>query len=78
MKPINGMIRTQLKQGNFRDSQLAKICPFIEQMGEWRHHGDLTFFYSDIALGLAPEDSVEEFEELARELTRRRIRFLDP
>jgi hypothetical protein len=45
---------------------------------EWRHYGNLTSFYSDIAFGLAPEDSVEEFEELARELIRRRIRFLDP
>lgn len=96
MKPINDLIRAQVKQGGFRDSQLARICPFIEQMGsgakadgwgyqkefwwerEWRHHGDFSFFYSDIAFGLAPEDSVEEFEDSVKKFTRRRIRFLDP
>lgn len=96
MKPINEMIRSQRKQGNFQDSALALICPFIEQMGsgaksdghgyqkefwwerEWRHRGNYNFFYSDIAFGLAHEDSVDEFEELVRKFTRRKIRFLDP
>jgi hypothetical protein len=45
---------------------------------EWRHRGDFSFGYYGIAFGLAPEDDVEEFEEYARTLTRRRIRFLDP
>jgi hypothetical protein len=36
------------------------------------------FSDSEIAFGLAQEDSVEEFEELARSFTRRRIRFVDP
>jgi len=45
---------------------------------EWRHRGNYNFSYSEIAFGLAQEDSVEEFEELARSFTRRRIRFVDP
>jgi Putative abortive phage resistance protein AbiGi, antitoxin len=45
---------------------------------EWRHSGDFRFFYSQVAFGLAPEDYVEEFEELSRHFSRRRIRFLDP
>jgi hypothetical protein len=96
MKPLNDMIRRQRKQGNFHDSALALICPFIEQMGsgsrsdglgyqkefwwerEWRHRGNYNFLYSDVAFGLAPEDSVDEFEEFVKKLARRRIRFLDP
>lgn len=33
MNPINELIQLQLERGSFRDSQLACICPFIEQMG---------------------------------------------
>ncbi len=33
MKPINEMVRLESKNGRFRRSNLAQICPFIEQMG---------------------------------------------
>jgi hypothetical protein len=45
---------------------------------EWRHRGDFSFGYYDIAFGLAPEDDVEAFETRVRTLSRRRVRFLDP
>lgn len=33
MKPINEMIRAEIKRGLFLKSNLALVCPFIEQMG---------------------------------------------
>jgi len=96
MNPVNEIIRIRQENGSFRDSQFAKLCPFIEQMGsgrradglgyrkefwwerEWRYHGDFSFLYSDIAFGLAPQDTVKELEKLVSKWTKRRIRFLDP
>jgi hypothetical protein len=96
MNSINRIIEEQ-KGVAFRETAIAKICPFIEQMGsgtrnsdgrryqkefwwerEWRHVGDFRFFYSEIALGFAPETEVEHFEDFVRRLTRKRIRFVDP
>jgi Putative abortive phage resistance protein AbiGi, antitoxin len=45
---------------------------------EWRHVGDFHFFYSDVVLGFAPEEEVEDFEELMHKPNRRSIRFVDP
>jgi hypothetical protein len=96
MNPINQLIEAEIKRRKlFSKSPLAKVTPFIEQMGsgarlsgsnyrkefwwerEWRHVGDFGFFLSDVALGLAPEQRIEEFEKFARKLGRR-IPFVDP
>jgi Putative abortive phage resistance protein AbiGi, antitoxin len=85
--------------GDFRDSDIAQLTPFIDLMGylgpgkrkefwwerEWRHLGSLRFEYEDVALGLCPEDRIEEFGRYMRLLARRRgdvtaeaIRWIDP
>jgi hypothetical protein len=91
MNPINRLIETTIeRRKRFRTSQLARITPFIEQMGkgpsyrkefwwerEWRHQGDFKFSMSEVIFGFAPEERVEEFEELTRRLGHK-VRFVDP
>ncbi len=64
--------------GGFESHPASKILPFIEAMGtwaagsrkefswerEWRHLGDFTFSWIDVALVLCPEDEIEDFEAL--------------
>jgi hypothetical protein len=45
---------------------------------EWRHVGDFHFFYQDVVLGFAPEEEIEDFEELMHKPNRRSVRFVDP
>jgi hypothetical protein len=97
-KSVDKLVGAAVRKGSFADSAIARLCPFIEQMGsgarsedgygyqkefwwerEWRHEGNFTFLREDIAFGLAPEESIEEFEGLlAKEKRPRKIRFLDP
>jgi hypothetical protein len=81
MKPINALIDEAVKSGNFCDSEIAKITPFIEQMGdnrptggdlkefwwerEWRHAGD--FELPNHVITICPEDDFSEFEDLVQE-----------
>lgn len=86
-------------RGDFLASDIAQIAPFVDVMGylgpgkrkefwwerEWRHLGSLRFEYEEIALGLCPEDRIEEFERYMRRLASRRrvptaetIRWMDP
>lgn len=44
---------------------------------EWRHRGDFNFSLSDVALGLARENSIQIFEKFTDKLGRR-IPFVDP
>jgi hypothetical protein len=94
---VDKMIEAAREEGGFRESPLARICPFMEQMGtgtrsvdgrsyqkefwwerEWRHVGNFHFGESDIAFGFAPEDYIDEFEELMHRPKRRNVRFVDP
>lgn len=44
---------------------------------EWRHRGDFHFSLHDVALGLAPENRIGEFEKFTKTLGRR-VPFVDP
>lgn len=86
MKPINKMIEDELKRDNFEDSCIAKLSPFIEQMGmgesyckefwwerEWRHVGD--FQLPDKYILICPENEIKKFKKLSND---ENIRFIDP
>ena len=91
MNPINELIAKTIDgRKHLRTSRLAKIAPFIEQMGtgdsykkefwwerEWRHCGDFNFSLSDVIFGFAPDHRIDEFEQFTRKLGRK-IRFVDP
>ena len=91
MNPINTLIdRTIECRRRFRTSQLARITPFIEQMGtgssyrkefwwerEWRYQGDFKFLLSQVIFGFSPEERIDEFEKFTKRLGRK-IRFIDP
>jgi hypothetical protein len=60
----------------FAAHSVAKVLPFIEQMGtwietqkefwwerEWRHRGDMTFRPTELALVLCPERDFDEIED---------------
>ncbi len=91
MNPINELVEKTIDtRRRFRKSQLARITPFIEQLGtgasyrkefwwerEWRHNGDFKFSLSEVIFGFAPEDRLEEFELLTKKLGHK-IPFVDP
>ena len=96
MNPINELIKREVKRRKrFRDSPLAQVTPFIEQMGsgqkrdgygyrkefwwerEWRFRGDFIFSLKNVALGLANEKRIGEFERFTERLGRK-IPFVDP
>lgn len=96
MNPINKLIEKDVKRRKkFRNSPLAQVAPFIEQMGsglgrsgygyrkefwwerEWRHRGNFRFDLHDVALGLAPQGRINEFESFTEKLGRK-IPFVDP
>jgi len=75
-----------LKNNCFKDSDLEKIFPFIEHMGtgkdykkefwwerEWRYNGN--FELPDKIIGLCPEDEIQEFQSLKKEIE---VKFIDP
>jgi hypothetical protein len=87
-----------ITSGPFEWTPIAKIAPFIEQMGptvqsrkefwwerEWRHVGNLQFFWRDVVAAFAPEG---EHESLTAQLvsldaqaaipTHAPPKFLDP
>jgi hypothetical protein len=90
------LIEEQTDAGTFVGSSIAQIAPFVETMGdghrkefwwerEWRHLGSFRFSYEQLALGLCPEERIDEFEAYMRLLAGRRrdpraegIRFVDP
>jgi hypothetical protein len=91
MNPINELIEKTVKtRKRFGTSRLARITPFIEQMGsggsyrkefwwerEWRHCGDFKFSLREVIFGFAPEERVEEFEGFTKKLGHE-FPFVDP
>jgi len=86
----NWLMNTISSRRRFRTSRLAKLTPFIEQMGtgvtyrkefwwerEWRHNGDFSFSLTDVVLGFAPAESVDDLELFTNKLGRQ-ILFVDP
>jgi hypothetical protein len=75
-------------------SQIARLAPFIEQMGptrqsrkefwwerEWRHRGTLTFTWSNVVAVFAPEAEHDDLDDELRKMQggrRRRPSVLDP
>lgn len=71
--PLNRLIAEAARRRNFAGSDIARLTPFIEQMGsfggryrkefwwerEWRHLGD--FELPDRVIVIAPEDEHDEF-----------------
>ncbi len=88
--PLNRLVETAIAAGNFAASDLAKITPFIEQMGthpegnyrkefwwerEWRCGGN--FQLTNRFIGLCPEDDINEFSGLSTDLGYHAV-WLDP
>lgn len=81
MNPVNELINQAIDSGDFDDFSIAKISPFIEQMGdnrrtggnlkefwwerEWRHAGDFTL--PDRVILICPESEHENFEGMDKE-----------
>lgn len=91
MNPINDLINQAIGAGNFAASRIARIAPFIEQMGtwqanrkefwwerEWRHVGDLQL--PDRIIILCPEVDFEHFQNVVSHTQppQRSCRFVDP
>lgn len=89
MNPINSLIETGIATGRFEDTDIARIAPFIEQMGthaggtrkefwwerEWRHHGPYTL--PEHFIVLAPEADHDFFtNEIGR--THFTASYVDP
>lgn len=90
------LIETAKTAGKFATSDIAQIAPFVETMGyaasghkefwwerEWRHLGNFSFGYEDIALGLCHEGHIDQFEKLMARIALRDpaaagVRFIDP
>jgi len=74
-KPVNELIDRAIESGNFEDTPIAKLAPFIEQMGtkeneyrkefwwerEWRKQGH--FKLPDHFIVLCPEDDHKDFKK---------------
>lgn len=87
--PLNQMITDAQKVGNFQDSNIAKLTPFIEQMGaqdgnyrkefswerEWRHRGD--FRLPSKLIGICPSADIEEMSQHAQQY-HRNVVWIDP
>ena len=87
--PLDTIVKTAIEAGNFETSNIAKIAPFIEQMGtqpgnyckefwwerEWRHRGD--FDLPTRFIGLCPEAEAPELSTLAGGLGYQAV-WLDP
>lgn len=96
VKHVWELIEEQKTAGTLVGSHIAAIAPFVETMGdghrkefwwerEWRHLGSFRFSYDQLALGLCPEERIDEFEAYMRLLAARRddataeeVRFVDP
>lgn len=86
---LNNLIQEVLTPDDFVNSDIAKLAPFIEQMGtwndddrkefwwerEWRHLGDFTLPLNII--GICPENEIEEFETFASQHDKT-VKFIDP
>jgi hypothetical protein len=87
--PINNLVAEAITSGNFADSHIARLTPFIEQMGsfgglyrkefwwerEWRHRGD--FQVPRRVILIAPEAEHREFAEMAED-NAVEASFIDP
>jgi hypothetical protein len=87
--PLNNLIAEAIAGSNFADSDIAKLTPFVEQMGsagglyrkefwwerEWRHRGD--FALPGRVILIAPEEEHNDFAEMADEHTIE-ASFIDP
>lgn len=87
---INVLIEKAIQGANFDDTEIAKLAPFIEQMGsgngfrkefwwerEWRINGDLGLPPRIIII--CPEDEVEEIESVMGEREADfKYNFIDP
>jgi len=81
MNPLNELIDQAIDSGDFGNSQIAKIAPFVEQMGdnrktggdlkefwwerEWRRVGD--FELPDHVILICPEGEHGDFEQCANQ-----------
>ena len=85
---VNNLVEDAISKGNFAKSDIAKLTPFIEQMGtgegyrkefwwerEWRHRGN--FVLPDTVIALAPEEEHEEFAKII-ESSHIEARLIDP
>jgi len=85
--PLGGIIDRQITEGDFENSDIAKLAPFIEQMGthpesnffkeywwerEWRHVDD--FFLPQKYIVICPE---KDYEDITNTLNLKRP-FIDP
>lgn len=90
INPINDLIDEAIAAGGFADSRIARVAPFVEQMGtwqgnrkefwwerEWRHVGDLPL--PDRIIVLCPEADFPYFQGiLAQHQPERSSKFIDP
>jgi hypothetical protein len=84
--PLNSMVNDAINKGDFKASDVARLTPFIEQMGplssgsrkefwwerEWRHVGD--FRLASRFIVICPEKDFSEVMPLCHE----NIRLIDP
>jgi hypothetical protein len=87
--PINNLIDEAIASGKFANTNIAKLTPFIEQMGslggsyrkefwwerEWRHRGDFSLPRRIILI--APEEEHREFAKVAEDHSIE-ASFIDP
>jgi hypothetical protein len=87
--PLNCLIEAAIEGGDFAESAIAQLTPFIEQMGsragqyrkefwwerEWRHHGD--FELPPRIIVLAPEEDHASFAKITKK-TAVNASFVDP
>src|SRR6185295_7771954 len=83
--PLNALIDRAIAAGNFASSNIAKITPFIEQMGtqpgsyrkefwwerEWRHSGD--FALPPKFIGICPTDEAAELISAVQQTGRQAV-----
>lgn len=78
MQHVDSLVQTAIDEGAFADAPIARLAPFIEQMGtganyrkefwwerEWRHLED--FFLRDNLILIAPKHDHARIEEVAAE-----------
>jgi len=91
MDNINTLIQEAIKSDDFNSKPIAKIGPFVEQMGdwrktsgkrkefwwerEWRHLGDLKL--PEKVILICPENEREEFQNICKE-KKKDITCVDP
>jgi hypothetical protein len=90
---INGLVAEALAEGNFADSKVAKLTPFIEQMGtsqssgyrkefwwerEWRANRSVTLSGRRMIV-ICPEHDIAHFKRLDKEQeSGPKLLFIDP